>query len=355
MKITLEKTKNPLPKPDLSKSLPFGHYFTDHMFMMSYDPKNGWHDAKITPFQNLSISPAAMIFHYGQEVFEGLKAYRTASGKIQLFRPEMNARRAMQSNERLCIPELSEEDFVQAVKSLVKVDADWIPNQKDASLYIRPFFIATDECLGVKVAQNYLFIILLSPSGPYYAHGLKPVSIMVEDRYVRAFQGGTGAAKTSGNYAASLIGQRGAYHQGYDQVLWLDGIEHRYIEEVGAMNIFFKIDGKVITPELDGSILAGITRDSIIQLCKSWQVPVEERAITIDEIVESYQNHTLEEVFGSGTAAVISPVGKLCYKGLEMIIHQEETGPFSKKLYDTMTKIQRGEIEDIYHWTTPID
>ena len=355
MNIIFEKTKNPLPKPDLSNPLPFGHYFTDHMFIMKYDSENKWHDARIIPFQNLSISPAAMIFHYGQEVFEGLKAYRTTSGTIQLFRPEMNARRAIQSNERLCIPTLDEEDFVQAVKALVKVDADWIPEKKDASLYIRPFFIATDECLGVKIASHYLFVILLSPSGPYYAKGLKPVSIMVEDHYVRAFLGGTGAAKTSGNYAASLIGQRRAYRDGYDQVLWLDGIEHRYIEEVGAMNIFFKIADKVITPKLDGSILAGITRDSIIQLCKAWHVPVEERFVTIDEIVESYKNKTLEEVFGSGTAAVISPVGKLSYQGVDMIIHDNKTGPFSKKLYDTITQIQRGEIPDIYHWTVPVN
>lgn len=350
MKITIEKTKQPKTKPDFGQPLPFGQIFTDHMLTMVYDFENGWHDAKIVPFQNLSISPAAMILHYGQEVFEGLKAYRTVSGRIQLFRPELNARRAKQSNERLCIPPLDENDFIQAVNALVSVDADWIPNNPDASLYIRPFFIATDECLGVKVSKNYLFVIILSPSGPYYAHGLSPVSIMVESRYVRAFQGGTGAAKTSGNYAASLIGQQTSHAKGYDQVLWLDGVWHRYIEEVGAMNIIFKINGTVITPELDGSILDGITRNSIIQLCQAWQVPIQQRRIAIEEIVEAYQNGTLEEVFGSGTAAVISPVGKLSYQGLDMIIHDGKIGPFSQKLYDTITAIQRGESKDIFNW-----
>lgn len=350
MNILIEQTQTPKPKPDFSMPLPFGHYFTDHMFLMDYSPEEQWHHARIVPFQNLSISPAAMIFHYGQEVFEGLKAYRTKDGQIQLFRPDMNAKRARLSNQRLCIPPLADEDFIQAVKTLVKVDADWIPDVPNASLYIRPFFIATDESLGVKISQRYLFVIILSPSGPYYAQGLQPVSIMVENHYVRAFNGGTGAAKTSGNYAASLIGQQAAYAHGYDQVLWLDGIQHRYIEEVGAMNIFFKIDGKVITPALDGNILEGITRNSIIVLCQKWHIPVEERPVTIDEIVQAHQAGTLEEVFGSGTAAVISPVGKLTYQDQEMTIRQQTIGPLSQKLYDTISGIQKGILPDSEGW-----
>lgn len=350
MEIHMQLTSQKKEKPDLNQSLPFGHYFTDHMFMMDYDTNKGWHNARIVPFQNISLSPAANILHYGQEVFEGLKAYRQENGDIVLFRPEMNAKRAKQSNQRLCIPPLDEEWFIEGIKALVNVDQDWIPSQENANLYIRPFFIATDAHLGVKVSNHYLFIIILSPSGPYYPSGLSPVKIMVEDHYVRAVQGGTGAAKTSGNYAASLIGQDLAYQEGYDQVLWLDGLHHRYIEEVGAMNIFFKINGTIITPKIDGSILEGITRDSIIALCHYWKIPCEEREITIDEVIEAYHKGELEEVFGSGTAAVISPVGVLKYHDLIMNINEGKIGLFASKLYATITGIQKGLLPDELHW-----
>ena len=267
--IKVTKTTNPKEKPAKGAALGFGRIFTDHMFIMNYTEGKGWHDARIEPYHNLELSPASMVFHYGQEMFEGLKAYRNGDNAY-LFRPDMNAKRANASNERLCIPEIPEEDFVQAVAELVKIDKDWIPTDEGTSLYIRPFVIATDDFLGVAPSKTYMFIVILSPSGAYYASGLAPVGIWIEDEYVRAVKGGMGFAKTGGNYAASLIAQVKAHDGGYSQVLWLDGVERKYIEEVGAMNIFFKIDGKIITPMLSGSILPGITRDSVLQLCRNW-------------------------------------------------------------------------------------
>ena len=346
--IQIKKTTNPRPKPE--GSLGFGKYFTDHMFCMEYNPEQGWHDPRIVPFQNLSLSPVSMVFHYGQEMFEGLKAYRSAENKIYLFRPEKNGERANQSNRRLCMPEIPVEDFVEAVRALVKVDADWVPDAPGTALYIRPFIIATDPNLGVAPSNTYLFTIILSPSGAYYDKGLAPVDIWVEDTYVRAVRGGVGFTKTGGNYAASLIAQKQAQEEGYSQVLWLDGIERKYIEEVGAMNIFFKIGGKIITPMLSGSILPGITRDSVLTLCRDWGLPVEERLISIDEIIAAQRSGQLEEAFGTGTAAVVSPIGKLCYQGDCMVIGGGETGPISKQLYDTITGIQRGELTDTYGW-----
>ena len=322
-------------KPQDESKLGFGHIFTDHMLIMPYDEGQGWHDPEIVPYDNISLSPAAMCFHYGQTVFEGLKAYRTADDKIQLFRPEENFKRLNRSNERLVIPELPVEG---------------------TSLYIRPFIIAIDPFLGVRPGAQYLFMIILSPSGAYYASGLNPVNIYVEDKYVRTVRGCMGYAKTGGNYAASLHSQDDAHKQNYSQVLWLDGVEQKYIEEVGAMNIFFVIDGEIVTPSLEtGSILSGITRKSTIELCKSWGLPVSERRITIQEIADAYDAGKLDEVFGTGTAAVISPVGHLKWDDKVMEINNNKIGKISQRIYDTLTGIQWGKLPDPFNWVVPLE
>lgn len=341
-------------RPNEDNPLTFGTIFTDHMFVMDYEGGKGWHDARIVPYQSISLEPSAMVFHYGQEMFEGMKAYKAVDGRTLLFRPDMNAKRAANSNRRLCIPKIPEEDFVQAIKELVKVDEAWIPNKPGTSLYIRPFIIATDAFLGVRPSNTYKFIVILSPVGAYYKEGLNPVKIWVEDEYVRAVRGGIGEAKTGGNYVASMASQVKAAHEGYSQVLWLDGVERKYIEEVGAMNIFFKINGKVVTPQLNGSILPGVTRASVIDLCKHWNIPVEERQITIQEIYDAYQAGELEEIFGTGTAAVISPVGTLRWEDKIMTINDGKIGEYSQKLYDTITGIQVGNKEDILNWTVEV-
>ena len=351
--IKINLTKNPKKKP--CGKLGFGKIFTDHMFIMNYTEGKGWHDARIEPYHKLDLDPSCMVFHYGQEMFEGLKAYKGADGKSYLFRPDMNAKRTNNTNDRLCIPRIDEEDFVQAVKAIVKVDESWIPQQEGTSLYVRPFIIATDEFLGVAPSKTYLFIIILSPSGAYYESGLEPVGIWIEDDYVRAVRGGMGFAKTGGNYAASLAAQVKAHDDGYSQVLWLDGVERKYIEEVGAMNIFFKIDGTIVTPKLNGSILPGITRDSVLTLCKSWGLKVEERLVSVDELIKAQNEGRLEECFGTGTAAVISPVGKLRYKDDVMVIGGGKIGEISQKLYDTVTGIQLAKIEDKFSWRVLVD
>jgi len=352
--IKITKTTEPKQKPEPDQPLGFGKIFTDHMFIMNYTEGQGWHDPRIVPFQNISLSPAAMVYHYGQEMFEGLKAYKGDNDEVYLFRPDMNAKRTNKTNARLCIPNIPEEDFVQAVKAVVDIDRDWIPTTPGTSLYVRPFIIATDEFLGVAPSGTYMFMVILSPSGAYYSSGLAPVGIWIEDEYVRAVRGGMGFAKTGGNYAASLIGQVKAHNEDYSQVLWLDGVERKYIEEVGSMNIFFKIDGKVVTPALNGSILPGITRNSTIQLCKDWGYEVEERKISVDELLEAQKTGKLEEVFGTGTAAVISPVGKLRYVDDVMLINNGEIGELSQKLYDTMTGIQYGKLEDKFGWRVTV-
>lgn len=353
MEIKITKTTSPKAKPQ--GKLGFGKIFTDHMFVMNYTEGKGWHDARIVPYQPITLDPSAMVFHYGQEMFEGLKAYRGKDGVARLFRPDMNAKRTNSTNKRLCIPQVPEEDFVEAVRAIVEVDQDWIPQEDGTSLYIRPFIIATDEFLGVAPSKTYLFIIILSPSGAYYESGLAPVGIWIEDDYVRAVRGGMGFAKTGGNYAASLAAQVKAHDDGYSQVLWLDGVERKYIEEVGAMNIFFKIDGKIVTPMLNGSILPGITRNSVIEVCKSWGYEVLERKISVDELIEAQKAGKLEECFGTGTAAVISPVGKLRYKDDVMTINGNEIGEVSQRLYDTITGIQWGKIEDTFGWTMNVN
>ncbi|MBP1758407.1 MAG: branched chain amino acid aminotransferase [Firmicutes bacterium] len=350
--IKITKTTAPREKPQ--GKLGFGKVFTDHMFIMDYTAGRGWHDPRIVPYGDLTLSPACMVFHYGQEMFEGLKAYKGVDGSSYLFRPDMNAKRTNATNDRLCIPQVSEEDYVQAIRALVQVEEDWIPTDPGTSLYIRPFIIATEPYLGVDISKNFLFMVILSPSGAYYESGLAPVSIWIEDDYVRAVKGGMGAAKTGGNYAASLAAQVKAHDEGYAQVLWLDGVERKYVEEVGAMNIFFKIDGTIVTPQLNGSILPGITRNSVLALCQEWGLPTEERLISVDELLEAQKSGKLEEVFGTGTAAVISPVGKLRYKDDVMVIGSGEIGQLSQKLYDTVTGIQLGKLDDKFGWRVKV-
>lgn len=351
--IQVEKNTAPKEKP-MTDQLEFGRAFTDHMFVMDYSDELGWHNAKIQPYQPLSIDPSSMVFHYGQSVFEGLKAFRTESDKVQLFRPAKNFERMNKSNERLVIPEIDEEFVLQALIKLVEIDKDWVPGAEGTSLYIRPFIIATEPFLGVAPSRYYKFIIILSPVGSYYKEGINPVKIAVESKFVRAVKGGTGEAKTGGNYAAGLKGQEDVAKDGYSQVLWLDGVERRYIEEVGSMNVFFKINGKVITPALNGSILPGVTRDSVIQLLKHWNIPVSERRISMQELADAHANGTLEEAFGSGTAAVISPIGMLNWNGKDYHINNGETGELSKKIYDTITGIQYGKLEDPFNWNLPV-
>ncbi len=354
LNITIERTQNPKVKP-ASDKLGFGKHFSDHMFLMNYSTEKGWHDARIVPYGKIELDPSAMVFHYAQELFEGMKAYRRADGEIQLFRPDKNIERMNNTCDRLCVPRLDPADALQAIKAVVEVDKDWVPSAEGTSLYIRPFIIATDPMLGVHPSHTYLFIIILSPVGSYYEAGINPVKICVERDYVRCVKGGTGLAKAGGNYAASLIGQQKAEQLGYAQVLWLDGIHRKYIDEVGAMNVFFVIDGVVITPELtDGNILPGVTRRSAIELLKSWGVPVEERKLSIDEVIEAHKNGTLDEAFGTGTAAVISPIGELFDNGETMIINNNEIGAISRKLYDAMTGIQWGKCEDTMGWTERI-
>ena len=342
-------------KPDWN-NLGFGRHFTDHMFIMDYDKGMGWHDARIVPYQNLSLDPACMVFHYAQEMFEGLKAYRTPNGDIQLFRPDKNIERMNSTNQRLCIPQLDPADVLDALKALVSVEKEWVPALDGTSLYIRPFIIATDVQLGVHPSKSYKFMIILSPVGSYYPEGIKPVKIFVEREYVRAVKGGTGFAKVGGNYACSLIGQEKAEQMGYSQVLWLDGIEHKYIDEVGAMNVFFVIDGTVITPALEeGNILPGVTRASCIQLLKKLGYKVEERKLSLDEVVDAYENGKLNEAFGTGTAAVVSPMGLLDTGDIQMTINNGEIGEVAQKLYDTLTGIQWGRIADEFGWTVKVD
>ena len=350
MKITV--TPNPnhgmLPASD---KLGFGTVFTDHMFLMDYTDCDGWHDARIVPFGPISVSPAASVLHYGTEVFEGLKAYRRPDGEVQLFRPWENVARLNRSCDRLGLPRIDEEDGLQAIKELVKIDSSWVPSDPGTSLYIRPFLYSTDPTLALHGVHEATFAIILSPSGSYFSDGLKPVPIMVETEDVRAVRGGTGEAKCGGNYAASNRAGEKAEQLGYAQVLWLDGVERRYIEEVGAMNVMFKIDGEIVTPALTGSILPGITRKSILELLRDEGYKVSERRISVDELGRALEDGKLEEAWGCGTAAVVSPIGELCYKGKKFIINEGRIGALTQHLYDTLTGIQWGKLEDKYGWT----
>ena len=353
MEIKYELTKTPKEKP--TGALGFGHIFTDHMFVMDYDEGKGWHDARIVPYQPLVLDPSALVFHYAQECFEGLKAYRTPEGKVQLFRPDKNGARLASTHDRLCIPEIPVEDFVEAVRALVKVEQDWVPSEPDTSLYIRPFTIATEPVLGVKASSQYKFIIICSPSGAYYEEGLDPVNIYVEDEYIRAAPGLTGFTKCGGNYAASIKAGELAEEKGFSQVLWLDGVEKKYVEEVGSMNIMFKIDGKIYTAACTGTVLPGVTRRSIIELLKDWGYEVIEGKLAIADVMKAAEEGKLEEVFGTGTAAVVSPVKELDWEGKVANISGGKIGPLTQKLYDTLTGIQWGKLPDTKGWTVKVE
>ncbi len=351
--IKFEKANTLKAKPD-PNTLGFGEVFTDYMFMMDYNKRDGWHDAKIVPYGELSLSPAACVFHYGAEVFEGMKAYRTPDGEVQLFRPMENIRRLNNSAERLCLPQIDEELALHVLTKFVEVEKDWVPSKKGTSLYLRPFLIATDAKLGLHAIDEAKYVIIASPVGSYYKEGINPVKIMIETEDVRAVRGGTGYAKCGGNYAASNRAAARAEEKGFSQVLWLDGVERKYIEEVGAMNVMFKIDGKVKTPKLIGSVLPGITRKSCIELMKSEGYDVEETFITVDEVITALKEGKLEEAWGCGTAAVVSPIGLLSYEGTDYVINNGEIGTLTQHLYDELTGIQWGEKEDKFDWTLKV-
>ena len=352
--IKIVKTTAPKAKPEES-GLGFGKHFSDHMFIMEYTRAEGWHNARIVPFENISLHPASTVLHYGSELFEGLKAYRRADGGVQLFRPIENMRRLNNSAERLCLPTIPEEMSMQILKTFVEVEKDWVPYSNGTSLYLRPFMFGNDPFLGVHAVDNATFMIIASPSGSYYKEGINPVGIMIESEDVRAVRGGTGYAKCGGNYAASNRAGEKAEKKGYSQVLWLDGVERKYIEEVGAMNVMFKVAGKVITPALTGSILPGVTRKSCIEVLRGLGYEVEERLFSIDELRDALENGTLEEAWGCGTAAVVSPIGRLSYLGKEYTVNEGKIGEVTQKLYDTLTGIQWGKLEDTFGWIVKID
>jgi len=349
MRLTVKKADQLKTKPEDSK-LGFGSIFTDHMFNMDYNPQEGWHNPRVEPYASMDMDPATMVLHYGQGVFEGLKAFRTESGDIQLFRPTDNFKRLNNSARLLCIPEIDETFALDALKQLLVIEKDWVPSTPGTSLYIRPTIIATDPFLGVRASYTYRYFIILSPVGAYYPEGFNPVKIWVTRNHVRAVRGGVGEAKTPGNYAASLYAGEQAHQQGYTQVLWLDGIEQQYIEEVGAMNIFFVINGELITPMLTGSILPGITRNTVITLAKKWDIKVAERKISINEVLDAHTSGKLEEIFGSGTAAVISPVGEIKYGDKVITVGNGKVGPMANKFYKTISDIQYGNTEDPAGW-----
>ncbi len=353
MEISITKTTAPAIKPD-SSVLGFGKYFTDHMFIMDYNADEGWHNARIVPFGKLEIHPASTVLHYGSEIFEGLKAYRKANGDVQLFRPIENIRRMNRSAVRMCLPEIPEDIALEVLTKFVEFEKEWVPAAEGTSLYIRPFMFGNDESLGVHSVKNATFMIITSPVGSYYKEGINPVKIMIETEDVRAVRGGTGEAKCGGNYAASNRAGDRAEKQGYSQVLWLDGVHRKYIEEVGAMNVMFKINGEIVTPMLAGSILPGITRKSCIELLKSEGYKVSERLLSVDELKTALENGTLEEAWGCGTAAVVSPIGELCYEGKKYTINECKIGEITQHLYDTLTGIQWGKIEDKFDWVYPI-
>lgn len=342
-------------KPADESTLGFGRIFSDHMFLAEYDEGRGWHDARIVPYGPLPLDPAAMTLHYGQEIFEGLKAYRGKGGAVCLFRPSANFERMNRSAERLCMPALPVGDALRALEALIRIDGDWIPARRGTSLYVRPVMIATEPGLGVRPAGRYLFFIIAGPVGNYYPRGFEPVRILVEEDTVRAARGGLGEAKTGANYAASLLAAKAAKAKGYDQVLWLDAARRSEVEEVGTMNIFFVIGDRVVTPPLGGSILPGVTRDSALRILRDWGLAVEERPVEIGEVIRSAEKGTLREAFGTGTAAVISPVGVLCYRGKEHIVGGGRVGEIAVKLYDEITGIQYGEVADRYGWVHRVE
>ena len=352
IRVNLIERKEKVVLPD---NLVFGHTFTDHYFEMDYNKKDGWHNPTIKPYTDFLTSPATMVFHYGQAIFEGLKAYKQKDGRIAIFRPEKNFERLNRSAERMIIPKVDEKFVLEALKKLIDIEKEWIPTKKGYSLYIRPFIYGSDPVLGVKPSDEYKFMMILSPVGPYYPQGFKPVPIYVTDQFVRAAKKGIGECKTAANYAASFAGQAEAKKEGYSQVLWLDGIEQKYLEEVGAMNIFVQFKDEVTTPMLNGSILPGITRMSCLQILKDWKYNTTERLVSLQEVLDGYKKGNLVELFGTGTAAIISAVGKLKYKDTLLQFNEEKAGELSTRLYEELTGIQFGEIEDRYGWMTYLD
>ncbi len=353
------RTKNPKPRPQDETKLGFAKYFTDHMFVMDYDEGQGWHDGRVVPHEPILIEPASCVLHYAQMMFEGMKAYRKPDGTIQLFRPDMNVKRMARSGERMCIPELPEELFIAAVEAVIKEDIDWVPGAPGTALYIRPYVFGDDVSFSVLPAQHYRFMVILSPTGPYYAAndgGLSTTRIFVEDEYIRAAPGGTGFAKCGGNYGGGMRASRKAQKYQCKDVLWLDAYEHKYVEEIGTSNAFFRINDEIITAPLDsGTILPGITRDSVIQLLTKWGIKVTQRKLSIDEICAASKDGSLQEIFATGTAAVISPIGCLNYMGTDYQVADGEVGPVAQKLYDTLYGIQTGTVEDFMGWTHTID
>lgn len=353
MTLSINTTEQLKALPEESE-LSFGTVFSDHMFNMDYSLENGWHNPRIEPYHPFTLDPSTMVLHYGQSIFEGLKAFKTPSGGINLFRPMENFKRFNRSAHKLCIPAFDEDFALEALIELLRIEKRWVPSAPGTSLYIRPTIIATDPFLGVRASYTYRFFIILSPVGAYYKEGFNPVKIWVTDKYVRAVRGGMGEVKTAGNYAASLYAGEEAHRLGYTQVLWLDGVELKYVEEVGSMNIFFVIDNELVTPSLSGSILSGITRDTVIQLAQKWGMPVTERRVSIDELVDTYEAGKLQEVFGSGTAAVISPVGEIKYRDKQMLVGDGTVGAWAKKFFDAITDIQYGRAQDMENWTMPV-
>ncbi|HYA14813.1 MAG TPA: branched-chain amino acid aminotransferase [Syntrophales bacterium] len=351
IKIVKAKPKKLKPKPADESKLGFGKIFTDHFFTMKYQMDRGWYDAMIEPYRPLSLDPTAMCLHYGQEVFEGLKAYRSKDNKIYLFRPDLNIKRMNNSAERLCMPRIDPAIFMEALKKLVLIEKDWVPQSHGASLYIRPTLIATEPALGMRHANEYLFFIVVGPVGAYYPQGFSPTSLYVDEEYVRAVRGGIGYCKAAGNYASSLLASKLAMEKGFTQVLWLDAIERKYIEEVGTSNVFLLIGDELITPPLTGSILPGVTRDSVIQIAKTWNVPVAERPISMDEILDASAKGRLKEAFASGTAAIVSPIGNIFYRGKPIVINEGKTGHLTERLYNEIIQIQYGDKDDPFGWS----
>src|SRR6058998_2768183 len=351
--IRITKTANKKQRPK-DKDLAFGTVFTDHMFVVDFQEEKGWYDPRVEPYAPLSLDPATAVLHYGQSLFEGLKAFRGTDGTIRLFRPQKHVERLNRTATRMTIPQLDPDLILRSWTTLVDVDRDWVPSSVGTSLYLRPTIIASEPFLGVRPAKEYLYFVILSPVGAYYPEGINPVKIMVVDKYVRAVAGGLGEAKTSANYAASLYAAEEAKHEGFTQVLWLDGVHRKYIEEVGTMNIMLKIGDEIITPPLQGTILAGVTRDSALTLMREWGLRVSERPVTIDEVAAAARQGTLDEVWGTGTAAVISPVGELAYKNERILINRGRIGPLTQKLYDAIVGIQYGTAPDTRGWTVPV-
>jgi branched-chain amino acid aminotransferase len=351
--IRIVKATTHKPKPKDS-DLGFGNLFTDHMFVADFQEEKGWYDPRVEPYGPIPLDPAAAVLHYAQAIFDGLKAFRGADGKVRLFRPQKHVQRMNHSAAQMCIPPLDPDLALRSLVTLVGIERDWVPKTVGTSLYVRPIIIANEAFLGVRPAKSYIYFVILSPVGAYYPEGMAPVKIRVEEKHVRAVEGGLGSAKTGANYAASLMAGEEAKHEGFTQVLWLDGVHRKYIDEVGTMNIMVKIAGEVITPALGGTILPGVTRDSALTLLRDWGAKVSERQISIDEVAAAHKAGTLEEVFGTGTAAVISPVGELAYRGHRMVVGGGKTGPTTQKLYDAIVGIQYGTAPDPHGWTVEV-